>query len=146
MSSLISQELRQFVAQRAYRVCEYCLIHEDDTFHGCQVDHIISIKHGGPTSAANLAHACAVCNRAKGSDIASLDPETGELCRLFNPRSDRWLDHFQLIGSEIEALTAIGRVTARVLAFNSAERILERVALIEVGRYPTPQAGRILRR
>ena len=28
-------------------LCEYCLIHEDDTVFGCEVDHIISTKHGG---------------------------------------------------------------------------------------------------
>jgi len=45
MGSEVSQRLRQLVADRAYHVCEYCLIYEDDTFWGCQVDHIISLKH-----------------------------------------------------------------------------------------------------
>ncbi len=43
-------------------LCEYCLIHEDDTFFGCEVDHIISQKHGGPTEPENLAYACLPCN------------------------------------------------------------------------------------
>ena len=34
-----SERLRRQVAERAYHVCEYCLIHEDDTFWGCQVHH-----------------------------------------------------------------------------------------------------------
>ncbi len=59
MASDVSDALRRQVADRAYHVCEYCLIHEDDTFWGCQIDHIISRKHGGPTESANLAWACA---------------------------------------------------------------------------------------
>lgn len=95
MSSYISDDLRKQVAKRAEYLCEYCLIHEDDTHFGCQVDHIISVKHGGPTTAENLAYACAFCNRHKGSDIGSIVWETGELTRFFNPRTDRWADHFQ---------------------------------------------------
>lgn len=146
MSSPITSEIRQVVIDRANHVCEYCLIHEDDTFYGCHVDHIISVKHGGPTAVDNLAYACVVCNRAKGSDIGSIDWQTGDFCRFYNPRTDRWSEHFQLAGFEIEPLTAIGRVTASILAFNIHERILEREALIAVGCYPTQNALVILRR
>lgn len=59
MASDIPDALRRHVADRAYHVCEYCLIHQDDTFWGCQIDHIISRKHGGTNEAANLAWACA---------------------------------------------------------------------------------------
>lgn len=52
MSSYINMELRRLVENRAKHVCEYCLIHEGDTYLACQVDHIISEKHGGPTAAA----------------------------------------------------------------------------------------------
>jgi hypothetical protein len=41
-----------------------------------QVDHIIAEKHGGQTLAENLALSCSLCNQAKGSDIASIDPDT----------------------------------------------------------------------
>lgn len=146
MSSGISNEVRQLVAERAQHLCKYCLIHEDDTFYGCQIDHIISVKHGGPDSPGNLAHACAVCNRAKGSDIGSIVWETEEFCRFFNPRIDRWSEHFRLNGAAIEPLTAIGKVTARILALNALERVLEREALIAVGRYPTPQAQVVMNR
>ena len=47
MSSEVSERLRRLVAERAYHVCEYCLIHEEDTFWGCQLDYIISRKHRG---------------------------------------------------------------------------------------------------
>ena len=140
MSSYISDELRHLVASRADYVCEYCLIHEVDTFFGCQVDHIISLKHGGPTEPNNLAYACAFCNRRKGSDIASIASGTGSLVRLYNPRADKWADHFRLKGSRVEPLTEIGEVTARILGINSDDRILEREALIKAGRYPAGEA------
>lgn len=89
MSRYISTELRRFVAERATGLCEYCLIQESDTFLGCQVDHIISEKHGGATQADNLAYACTFCNRAKGSDIGSMATGSGNFVRFFNPRSDR---------------------------------------------------------
>ena len=72
MGSYIRDDLRRLVAARADRLCEYCLIHEDDAYFGCEVDHIISVKHGGPTVAENLAYACAFCNRQKGSDFVSI--------------------------------------------------------------------------
>jgi hypothetical protein len=61
-----------------------------------QIDHIIARKHGGPTSEDNLALACFYCNTNKGPNVAGIDPEIGELVRLFNPRKDNWAHHFLL--------------------------------------------------
>ena len=72
MARWISAELRQAIADRASLLCEYCLIAEADTFYGCEVDHIISLKHGGSSEPENLAYARAFCNRAKGSEIGSI--------------------------------------------------------------------------
>jgi len=137
MSEYISDELRRFVAARADHLCEYCLLHEEDAYYGCQVDHIISVKHGGATTADNLAYACAFCNRQKGSDIGSILWETNEFVRFFNPRTDRWSDHFEIDGIEIKPRTGIGQVTARILGFNDNDRLLERRELFELGRYPS---------
>jgi 5-methylcytosine-specific restriction endonuclease McrA len=82
MARWISAELRQAVASRADFLCEYCLIAEADTFYGSEVDHIISLKHGGSSEADNLAYACALCNRAKGSDIGSISTAGPELLTL----------------------------------------------------------------
>ncbi len=92
MGRTVSAALRRLVAERANFLCEYCLIHEEDTFFGCQVDHIISIKHGGLSEPENLAYACPFCNRSKGSDIGSIVAGTGSLCRFFDPRRDHWAD------------------------------------------------------
>ncbi len=140
MSNYVSEDLRRWIAARAEYLCEYCLIHEDDTFYGCQVDHIISVKHGGLTEAHNLAYACTFCNRQKGSDVGSIAWQTGEFTRFFNPRTDRWGDHFWLDGVVIEPLTDIGETTARILRFNDSARLLERETLVAMDRYPTPEA------
>lgn len=92
------------------------------------------------TREENLAYACVFCNRAKGSDIASISPGTGMLCRLFNPRTDRWQEHFAMDGATIRTLTEVGEVTKRLLGFNHVDRIIEREALIAVRRYPSPAA------
>ncbi len=132
----ISKPLRDLVRERARSCCEYCLTHVDDSFLGCEADHIIAEKHGGPTDSNNLAYACMPCNRHKGTDLGSIVGATGELVRFFNPRIDLWGDHFQLDGATIEALTDIGEVTVRILGFNNSERVLERLDLIDLGRYP----------
>ena len=85
MADPVGDALRRLVTERANFLCEYCLIHEEDAFLGFQVDHIISIKHGGLSNSENLALACPFCNRSKGSDIGSIVPSTGAFSRFFNP-------------------------------------------------------------
>jgi hypothetical protein len=136
----IPVDLRRLVVTRAEGLCEYCLIAEEDTFYGCEADHIISEKHGGSTSADNLANACVFCNQAKGSDVGSIHWETNTFVRFFNPRTDLWAEHFELSGSGVDGRTPIGVVTARILGFNTGERVLERKTLQDLGRYPSVAA------
>lgn len=140
MSSYISPEIRQVVAGRANYVCEYCLIAEEDAYFRFQVEHITSRKHGGSSEIDNLALASVFCNRYKGSDIASLIPARNELIRFYNPRTDRWREHFRLRGVVIEQLTEIGEATIRILQMNHDDQILERQVLNVRGRYPTAAA------
>jgi HNH endonuclease len=140
MSSEVSERLRLRVSDRADHVCEYCLIHEDDTFWGCQVDHIISRKHGGPTEFDNLAWACACCNNSKGSDLGTLVGHPPQLVRLFHPRTDRWAECFQLHGVRIDSSTRVGEATEKLLQLNHRNRLRERETLALVGRYPTIEA------
>lgn len=135
MTGDISDVLRSEVTSRADRRCEYCLIHEQDAGFSHQIDHIVSRKHGGPSTLENLAFACVLCNRYKGADAASIDLQTGGLVRLFNPRQDRWIDHFRIDGATIKPLSAIGSATATLLRLNAIERIAERLLLQELGRY-----------
>jgi hypothetical protein len=96
----------------------------------------VAEKRGGATVARNLALACPYCNRHKGTDLGSLDPDTGALTPLFNPRTQDWHEHFTLDGARIAPRTAVGRVTALILRFNHPDRVLEREGLVRIGRYP----------
>lgn len=136
MSRYISQETRHRVAERAHFSCEYCLVHDDDSYLSFQIDHIISIKHGGGDHLDNLAYSCVSCNRAKGSDIGSVLLPDREFIRLFNPRTDIWENHFKILVTEIIPLSTIGKVTIKILDLNNDLRIVEREALIEIGRFP----------
>uniref|UniRef100_UPI004056FFA9 HNH endonuclease n=1 Tax=Candidatus Electrothrix sp. TaxID=2170559 RepID=UPI004056FFA9 len=129
----ISVALRTLVYKRAKAACEYCLIPEMITFAPHQIDHIIAEKHSGETQQNNLALACILCNKYKGSDIASVDPATGNIVALYNPRQDSWEEHFHLEkNGNIQPLTGIGRGTLQLLRFNTPERISERRLLYEL--------------
>lgn len=124
----IPNMLRLAVIARANGLCEYC--HKPQvSYFAHEVDHVIAQKHGGETVMENLAFACFECNRHKGSDIASLDPASGKLTLLFNPRNQSWHDHFYFDQGRIEPLTAHGRVTVFLLQLNQEERLTERIAL-----------------
>jgi len=109
---------------------------DDESIYPHEPDHIIALKHHGRTIADNLAYACFECNRAKGSDIASIDVDSGQLVRLFNPRTQRWRDHFRLNGPVIDALSPEGRVTISLLRMNAPARVKIRETLMAEGRYP----------
>lgn len=132
----IPESLRQQVIERASACCEYCLLHQQDSLYVHEVDHIIPEKHRGETSIDNLCLACLDCNRHKGSDFASFDPETQQITLLFNPRQQIWDEHFQLEGARIVPTSATGRVTVFLLKLNAEMRLRARRALLAAGRYP----------
>lgn len=128
----VPAEVRRLVRERAGGRCEYCLMPEEMSFALHEVDHVIAEKHGGETSQANLALCCVLWNRRKGSDLSSVDPQTGHIANLFNLREDRWQDHFVFEGAKSAPLTATGRVTIRLLTLNSDARVAERIALMSL--------------
>lgn len=136
MSSSIPTELRQFVGERANFCCEYCLVPQFATLHKHEPDHIIPRQHGGETESDNLALSCMRCNRYKGPNIGSFDPQSGDLVPFYNPRSQIWQEHFTLEYGLIHPLTPEARVTIKILHMNSSERVVERQRLQEVGFYP----------
>jgi HNH endonuclease len=136
----VSASLRRMVFDRADGNCEYCLIPESLALASHQVDHAVSEKHGGETVSENLALSCSFCNQAKGSDVGSIDAETGEYIRLYHPRRDRWVDHFQINQEtgEILGMSAIGRVTVRLLQMNRSAYLPERLLLLQAGVLVVP--------
>lgn len=129
--------LRELVWTRASSRCEYCQMPQDYADAGHEIEHIIAEKHHGATQLVNLALACFHCNNHKGPNIAGIDSETQLLTRLFNPRQDRWSEHFAWHGAVLTGLSALGRVTIDVLAINARHRVAHRRALSEEGVFPS---------
>ena len=121
--------LRRLVMERANNHCEYCLIPATLSFFPHEIDHVIAEKHGGQTNMENLALTCWRCNRHKGSDLGSFDPQTEDFYFLFNPRIQIWTEHFIENKNYIEGLTPEGRTTVKLLQFNTEERLAERQRL-----------------
>lgn len=132
----IPASLRARVVARAQESCEYCLVYADYAAFKHEIDHVIAVKHGGATEADNLAYACAQCNRFNGSNVAALDPQTGEIVPLFNPRKQQWYEHFRLDGPVIVSILASGRATEHLLELNQIDRVLLRQELSAARRYP----------
>ncbi len=132
----IPAALRRLVSQRAAGRCEYCKLSQagqEATFH---IDHIVPRVASGLTAADNLALACVSCSLRKGSRQTVTDPVSGQQCRLFHPRQERWEDHFQWNGALVEGLTPLGRATVEALAMNRPLIVAIREAEEQLGRHP----------
>jgi HNH endonuclease len=103
-----------------------------------EIDHLIPEALGGLTEEENLWLACSLCNNAKSCRIAALDPVSGEIVRLFNPRLQVWAEHFSwsIKGIRILGLSATGRATAVALNLNRPSLIRARQAWSAVGWHP----------
>ena len=132
----MTDDLARRVRRRARYRCEYCRLPQSAGRFRHQVDHIIADQHEGGDEPSNLALACAHCNRHKGPNLSGLEPATRELTRLYNPRQDRWREHFAWQGAVLIGLTAVGRTTIQVLAINDREMVEARESLIAEGRFP----------
>lgn len=139
MAAGLPERVRQEVASRAGYRCEYCGLPQTYALHAHEPDHIVSRQHGGEDNSENLAWACLRCNRYKGPNVGSFDPETGVLVPFFNPRTQEWAGHFVWEGAQIHPLTAEGRVTVKILRLNDADRVTERQLLMSAGVFFSDQ-------
>ena len=115
--------LRELVKQRAAGRCEYCGLRQAQEPLPFHIEHITSRQHGGKGVAENRALACHHCNLHKGPNLSGLDPQTGELTRLFHPRLDDRNEHFRRRGGELIGLSTIGRTTVSLLKMNEDGRL-----------------------
>ena len=132
----MEESLEQRVWNRARAACEYCRIQQAFYPAPFEIDHVIARQHKGPTALSNLALSCLHCNGHKGPNIAGLDPLTGKLTRLFNPRRHKWERHFHWQGPLLLGKTAVGRVTIVVLAMNAPYLVGLRQELVDEGHFP----------
>jgi 5-methylcytosine-specific restriction endonuclease McrA len=136
MSGYIPSSLAQIVRIRARFECEYCRLPQASQEAAFHLDHVQPRSIGGPTDAENLALACVTCSLKKSSRTVARDPETKAVVPLFNPRRDRWADHFawtprcRLVG-----LTATGRATIAALGMNRPAILIVRRGLAKMGEF-----------
>ncbi|MCP4426327.1 MAG: HNH endonuclease [Chloroflexi bacterium] len=134
----IPVEIRQTIAKLDKRRCAYCLSPEVLSGIGLTFDHIAPVAAGGETSLDNLCLACRSCNEFKNVQMAGIDPESDETIPLFNPRAQRWLEHFRWdeSGTLVEGITAVGRITVSVLKLNHSLIIKARTRWVMAGWHP----------
>jgi hypothetical protein len=134
----IPKALREAITAQAHHRCGYCLTSEYVVGAPMEIDHIIPLSLGGPTEEENLWLACSLCNDHKGERIAGIDPETGDILRLFNPRFQEWTAHFTWSpdGELIIGLTSTGRATVLALNLNRPSLVKARRAWVIVGWHP----------
>lgn len=131
----MDQATRRLVRLRAGQCCEYCQLPEQDSpVARLQIEHIRPRKHGGTDQDNNLALACIDCNLRKGSNLTGIDPETDRVVELFNPRLQRWDDHFKWDGVRIIGTSDAGRTTVTVMDLNSDDRLLVRLISYRCGK------------
>jgi len=138
----LSTSTRQIVRKRARNRCEYCQSHQDYTMGRMQIDHVQPQSKGGSSDLGNLCLACELCNQYKWTKTSGLDPESGAEVVLFNPRTQRWANHFiwSLDGVLIYGLTDSGRATVEALRLNNLLAVTVRRNWVIAGWHP-PNPG-----
>ena len=130
--------LRRRVAAQAQHRCGYCLTPEELTGAAMEVEHIIPEALDGQTVEENLWLGCRRCNGCKGQRTHAADSLTGELAPLFNPRTQRWEDHFTWShdGTHIIGHTPIGRAIVQALRMNDDLIVKARERWVKGGWWP----------
>ena len=134
--SELSGALREAVIERADNRCEYCQLPAYLQVGGFEIDHIEPRSRGGRTILSNLALACPSCNAHKWAHVDGEDPESRQPVLLFNPRRQRWVDHFEwsnLNPYEIVGISSQGRATVSRLQMNHPDLVHIRRLLAELG-------------
>ena len=125
----MSPILYELVAARAEHRCEYCQAPEAIFNHRFPIDHVVPRVFGGTDDPDNLALACHSCNGYKHQKLTALDQRHGLPARLFNPRHDKWEEHFRWNRTRtlLFGRTSIGRATVSALQLNSERQIHARI-------------------
>jgi hypothetical protein len=132
-------DLIRRVQEAARHRCGYCLSPQHLVFAPLHIEHIRPRAADGANDEFNLWLSCAICNGHKSDRMCALDPDSGEEVPLFNPREQRWSEHFRWSedGLRIIGLTSIGRAT--VIALHLADdpiALLVRSYWIQAGWHP----------
>ncbi|WP_096599135.1 HNH endonuclease [Calothrix sp. NIES-2100] len=138
MSTYLPESLKNRIVFADFARCCYCLTTEANSGIPMTYDHILPVSKNGETSYDNLCLACRTCNEFKGDVTEAIDPLLGETTALFNPRTQKWSEHFawSLDGTRVEGLTAVGRATVARLRMNNPVIIVARGRWVISGWHP----------
>lgn len=130
--------LANAVKERAKLCCEYCfaqLLFSADSF---SIEHIKPLSKEGLTILENLAFSCQRCNNHKFTATESIDPVTGSMAVLYNPRIHIWNEHFEWTEdyTEVLGISSTGRATILRLQLNREGIVNLRRVLYQAGLHP----------
>jgi len=134
----IPEALRRQVLEDAGHRCGYCQSDELLTGIPLSTEHLLPVAAGGPTVRDNLWRSCRPCNELKGTQTHAVDPETGEIAPLFNPRTQSWHTHLRWSddGTVLLGITPSGRATIEALQLNRPMLRSARRRWVLVGWHP----------
>jgi len=139
MSRYISVEVDRNVRNISNNRCGYCLSPQKLVMARLEIEHIIPISKGGSNEESNLWLACPICNSHKAGKIEAIDPVTNKVVALFNPRTQKWAEHFawSVDGIRILGKTETGRATVKALILDNDFDALEvRGYWVQAGWHP----------
>lgn len=137
-STYIKKATKEKILKASSGKCEYCKSPNNYTSELFTIDHIIPVSKGGSNDFDNLAYCCSGCNTFKSDITSFLEENEQEWISLFNPRTQKWKEHFAWSEDykEIIGLTPSGRVTVELLRLNRSSVKNLREVLVVVGKHP----------
>ncbi len=137
-ASYIPENVKTRVREAAKHRCGYCQSLQKYVLGVLEIEHIIPKASGGDDNEENLWLSCRLCNSYKGIQTRATDPISEQSIPLFNPRTQKWSQHFTwsedsayIIGS-----TPCGRATVLALQLNNIYAVTVRQAWTTVGWHP----------
>lgn len=134
----MKESTKKAVRERAKYCCEYCLaqvLYSNDSF---SMEHIVPTIKGGSNALSNLAFSCQSCNNRKYTATHAIDPASGIIAALYNPRTDSWGEHFKWDEdfTLILGVSASGRATLNRLKLNREGLVNIRRVMVQAGLHP----------
>jgi hypothetical protein len=113
----IPADVAERVRRDAGNRCGYCLSPQRLVMARLEIEHLVPRAEGGSDDEINLWLSCPLCNRHKADRVCHIDPITQTRAPLFNPRTQKWSEHFYWTadGIRIAGKTPVGRATVAAL-------------------------------
>jgi HNH endonuclease len=134
----IPENVKTRVREAAKNRCGYCQSLQKYVLGVLEIEHIIPKAFGGNDNEENLWLSCRLCNSYKGIQTKATDPISDQTVQLFNPRTQKWSQHFTWSedSAYIVGSTPCGRATVLALQLNNIYAVTVRQAWTSVGWHP----------